>query len=1104
MSKVVRLSNLKFAERWTNDPTARSGGDLRFAEQESAEPRRIDTLAPLVRSNETPQEEPQPPVAQKFKFGDELKDKLSKDSPGSELAHDATVWRIYLDEADEYDQELVKGRHASLDVLLLFAALFSAILTTFLVESKNLLQADPADTSVALLLMIAQNQGVNNAPSVEIPPFTPSRSALWINGLWFAALGLSLAAALITMLSKEWLTAYTASRPRPAHSHALIRQARLDGLDNWWALHIIALLPTLLHLALLLFALGLVVYLWTLEVVVAAVTGVVIALTLVFYFATTILGAIFPFCPFVTEISGYVRRFGGARLGSWLRINQSIRSSQPHTSQDHYSTTTLEDMRAVTWLAEHARDPTAADCAYQALAGIRIPGDIRTRRPGSKKPTGSWHYALNRIFPTLLTRFGTILREGRDLSASRGANAARYSRALAELATFLGTEDAAATQADKKPFWFTNPTRPRLDSFSFPSFSDSTPLLPTRQRAELALETLDGVWRDENPAFSADTFACLTGTELRLTALVADSHEQAHSPQLSPPGTPTLGLLESANAIELNTTGTRSPPSSVSLSSLRMTYARSLVRASVQLRYHSDGRTPIGPFALAYLLDAMRTGAKCLGLNPEMSAPHGAMPENVALNSDPGLLSPSYRPRSSPESAKLEAQPNFIIPVFSFEHYLRPTDLARGPLGSVVRVLGTINPKATGNVARLSSQKASTWHVRMAGARALAALAPVILKRWAAIKIPKSGPDPNAPQNEFPTLDLDNWPEVDPNQDAARLEGAIASQLRLIIRALGPHLLRAGAVNLIESVLAELDRIVITTPYSAYLALRTSAARDLVPILNFASDGPTEGHAKLSSSAKAHIVNILTFEVGGKQHPGRTHLAPSHMPQLLRLLCDVSGNEPIARAALKYIVDRVRNTHNNPDYLRIFAHTDQGYSTLVALGLTQEQYIENVVNSILQITHVAVVGGQNARHNPIILRAEATPGFLDAVSLVARHTVKMIDRQNHRHLHTFGRNMMNVLHRIDPSVAQTVLEHGALDEVIAGLQAQQTRSNSNLSGTGSASGSGTGRNSAPTTEHLLGQLRILKEQRLPGLSADHRNTRDNDRGDEGDATGQAI
>ncbi|KAF8597699.1 hypothetical protein BDV93DRAFT_397728, partial [Ceratobasidium sp. AG-I] len=135
----------------------------------------------------------------------------------------AGIWQIYLDEAREYDDELVAGKNENLDMMLLFAALFSAILTAFLIESKNLLQQDSAEVTISLLLMIAQSQqrleqGNPRLASdpIQPPRFSASMSARWINGLWFMSLALSLSAALIAMLAKEWLVAYNTARPRPA------------------------------------------------------------------------------------------------------------------------------------------------------------------------------------------------------------------------------------------------------------------------------------------------------------------------------------------------------------------------------------------------------------------------------------------------------------------------------------------------------------------------------------------------------------------------------------------------------------------------------------------------------------------------------------------------------------------------------------------------------------------------------------------------------------------------------------------------------------------------------------------------------------------------
>lgn len=963
-----------------------------------------------------------------------------------------------------------------------------------------MLQQDPANTTAALLLLIAQHQiGVGLDPSILIEPltFSPATSSLWINGLWFVSLALSLAAALVAMLSKEWLTAYTASRPRPAHTHALLRQARLDGLNSWWALHIIALLPTLLHLSLLLFALGLVVYLWTLEVIVAAVTGAVVALTLTFYLGTTLLGAIVPFCPFVTEISMYAKRAGGARLGTWLHLRQG-HDAIPLASGNH-NETTLEDIHAITWLAESARDPVTIDCSYQCLSGTRLPPRPATSdSPHSEIYSERWYKSLNHIFPTVLARFGALLQDGRELAVSRGINAARYSRALVELASFLGPSDKktnvepTADQTEKR-------VRPRLDSFPFPSFSDSVAFPGTLPRAELALQTLDGVWRDEHPPFSANTFAFLTAAEIRLAVLAASTLGGSESP----PQTPKTPALHTQGGGEgVGSTAIDILPSRISVTSLRATYTRSLVRASVQLRYHTDGRTPIEPFALVTLLDALRIGASCAIFNPELPPTSTPAVNNHSDDLESGLPSPTKETRAQ---TRVEPDPSFIIPVFTFDHYLRPSDLSRGPLGCVVHLLGTSTLRSRNSGELPSRVPGGRPRVRLAAARALATLAPVMLKRWATLKTSRSGTGTVEPHGSGDsTLDFSDWPQIDADLDIPRLESGIITQLLFIIRVVGPHLERAGAASLAGAALSEMSRIATVVPYSAYLALRRHAAQDFVPLLEHMGGNGNEGNSTLrGSAAKAHIVNLLTFEISGKLPYRQTYIVPQSIPHLLRTLQDLPGNISLVHSALKYVVDRVRDTSSNMDYLRLFTHSDQGYALLVAIGVVHEAYVEHVVNAILQITHMAVSGKHNNRTDQIALGSLAIAGFLDSISLVARRTAQMIDKQNHRHLHSFGRNMIAALRRIEPEVARTILEHGALEEMIAALQAHRNRSDT--TGSGSGGGSGTGRSNAPTSEYLLAQLHALIGEYLPDLAASWTGgTKDNEGSREEDSAVYAI
>ncbi|KII89358.1 hypothetical protein PLICRDRAFT_60023, partial [Plicaturopsis crispa FD-325 SS-3] len=64
---------------------------------------------------------------------------------------DAQIWDTYLEEATKHDKDDIISWNQILDVILIFAALFSAILTAFIIEFYQGLQPDPQQTAAALL-----------------------------------------------------------------------------------------------------------------------------------------------------------------------------------------------------------------------------------------------------------------------------------------------------------------------------------------------------------------------------------------------------------------------------------------------------------------------------------------------------------------------------------------------------------------------------------------------------------------------------------------------------------------------------------------------------------------------------------------------------------------------------------------------------------------------------------------------------------------------------------------------------------------------------------------------------------------------------------------
>ncbi|PBK88550.1 hypothetical protein ARMGADRAFT_937131, partial [Armillaria gallica] len=188
------------------------------------------------------------------------------DPYGQEMSENARIWSIYLDEAADFDANMLAEWRDTIDVLLVFAGLFSAVLTTFVVQTSQNMQPNYNQASTFLLFEILKAMASNGSqiPIHSSPTafFSPSRSDEWLNSLWFMSLALSLITALVAVLVKQWLHQYVAivsdSSPR---DRARIRHLRYAGLQTWQVPMIIGLLPVLLHASLALFFAGLAVFL---------------------------------------------------------------------------------------------------------------------------------------------------------------------------------------------------------------------------------------------------------------------------------------------------------------------------------------------------------------------------------------------------------------------------------------------------------------------------------------------------------------------------------------------------------------------------------------------------------------------------------------------------------------------------------------------------------------------------------------------------------------------------------------------------------------------------------------------------------------------------
>ena len=161
--------------------------------------------------------------------------------------------------------------HRIYERVFLQAGLFSAVLTSFLVQSIQELQPNPAQQSVyyqqqslAMLVQISQQMASIapqvSIPSTPLPPYlapNPSSSNIIVNICWIVSLVCSLSAALLAILIQQWVRSYMQVFQLYDHplKRARFRQFFFEGAKGMPALA--ELVPGLIHLSLFLFFVGL-------------------------------------------------------------------------------------------------------------------------------------------------------------------------------------------------------------------------------------------------------------------------------------------------------------------------------------------------------------------------------------------------------------------------------------------------------------------------------------------------------------------------------------------------------------------------------------------------------------------------------------------------------------------------------------------------------------------------------------------------------------------------------------------------------------------------------------------------------------------------------
>ena len=251
------------------------------------------------------------------------------------------------------------------------------------------------------------------AETVTVPPIheDPPGEIVTASGLMYASLLISLLAAFVAMLGKQWLNRYLRNTGGSMMERCGDRQRKCEGLEKW-PLHLfVESLPIMLQISLLLLACGLCRQMWSINTTIAYILITLTAFGISFYLGIVFAGASSYECPFQTPVSGALRDMWKATrdqrfafiLYSRLtlsRINRAskrwirhcfpqtppsitlgdVRTGSPVRGEAEplrvdegltISRTNADDIRCVSWILRNITDREALDAA------IRLAGTIR-------------------------------------------------------------------------------------------------------------------------------------------------------------------------------------------------------------------------------------------------------------------------------------------------------------------------------------------------------------------------------------------------------------------------------------------------------------------------------------------------------------------------------------------------------------------------------------------------------------------------------------------------------------------------------------------------------------------------------------------------------
>ncbi|KAG8859824.1 hypothetical protein FRB91_006482 [Serendipita sp. 411] len=240
-------------------------------------------------------------------------DKLNPDSkrryPEKPLGN---PYAAYNRKANNFDVEFSRDSTETVDTLLVFAGLFSAVISALLSQTILLLQPDQAEYTNQLLITVIDSLNKNPDDIISKPLIKPVPSfskAIAVNAALFGSLLLALLAALSAMLVKQWVRQYELGLDSSVSwQKARKRYKRFEGLRKSSLMGLVRWIPMLLHIALGFFFCGITIWLFLLHVGLGIMSTAIVGIGAILYLVVAVTPSFQTDSPFIWPLStGIIR-----------------------------------------------------------------------------------------------------------------------------------------------------------------------------------------------------------------------------------------------------------------------------------------------------------------------------------------------------------------------------------------------------------------------------------------------------------------------------------------------------------------------------------------------------------------------------------------------------------------------------------------------------------------------------------------------------------------------------------------------------------------------------------------------------------------------------